>query len=81
LERQSKDSIVQIEETKGAEDSITVCFSQDGARVTIPESEFRTGILGSDGWQAPSRCVQVVEMLQFEVLTVCVGDQNFVNGV
>jgi len=66
---------------KSAVDSITVCLGQDSARVAIPKSDFRAGILGGDGGQPLPCCVQIVETLQFEVLSVRVGDQNFVNGV
>jgi len=63
------------------ERSITVGFSQDGPSVAIPKRDFRTGILGSQRWEAPPGGIQVLETLQFEVLTVGVHNQNVVDGV
>src|SRR5260370_13649621 len=69
------------EQLRGEVGLVTFGLRQDGARMAIPKSHFRPGILSSERRETPTGGIQVLEALQFQVLSVCVRDQDVVNSV
>ena len=61
-------------------ESIAVRLRQDGARIAIPESDFRAGILRGDLREPTLGALQILETLQLKVLPVHIPDQNVVDG-
>lgn len=63
------------------EGSIPFRFGQDGASMPVSKCDFGSWILFREGWKSSLGAPQIVVALQFEMPTVGIHDQYFVDGV